>query len=72
MWYAPLGFCISFFGGWIISQVLILLKLEGKPSIYMDESKTLIDADLFSPPVAKRLRKRNAEIIERNNVVSCV
>lgn len=72
MWYAPLGFCISFFGGWIISQILILFKLEGEPTIYMDESKTLIHADLFSPPVAKKLQKHNAKILERNYAVSFV
>lgn len=72
MWYAPIGFCIAFFGGWIISQILILLKLEGDSTIYMDESKTLIHADLFSPPIAKRLRIQNAKILERNYSVSLV
>lgn len=70
MWYAPIGFCITFFGGWLISQVLIWFGLQGESTIYMDDSKELINADLFSPPIAKRLRKRNADIIEQNYPVS--
>lgn len=69
MWYAPLGFVISAFGGWLISVTLDYFGLAGESTIYTDENKTLINADLFTPPLAKRIRVRNAEILERNFAV---
>lgn len=69
MWYAPLGFAISFFGGWLLSVIFENSGLAGEPTIYLDDNKTLINADLFTPPLAKRIRIRNAEILERNLAV---
>lgn len=70
MWYSPLGFCISLFGGWLISVMLEYFNLAGESTIYSDESKTIINADLFSPPIAKRIRKQNAEILGKNFAVN--
>lgn len=70
MWYAPLGFCIAFFGGWLISQVLNVFGIGGESTIYMDENKQLINADLFTPFIAKRIRKQNAKILETSYAVS--
>lgn len=70
MWYAPLGFCIVFFGGWLISVILDILNLGGEPTIYMDADKKIINADLFSPPIAKRLRLQNAKFLENGFSVS--
>lgn len=69
MWYAPLSFCISLCGGWLFSVALDRLGFGGKPTIYTDKNRTIINADLFTPPLAKRIRKRNAEIMERNFAV---
>lgn len=69
MWYAPLGFCLSLFGGWLISVTLDYFGLAGESKIYSDENKTIINADLFTPPLAKRIRARNGEILERNFAV---
>lgn len=44
--------------------------LGGESTIYTDENKTIINADLFTPPLAKRIRKRNAEIMEKNFAVN--
>lgn len=66
MWYAPLGFCISVLVGWLVSVVLERFGLGGEPTIYTDESKTIINADLFTPMLAKRLRQQNARILEKN------
>lgn len=65
MWYAPMGFFISFIGGWLISIALELFGLEGESTIYTDTERRIFNADLFSPPIARRLRKQNAAILEK-------
>lgn len=70
MWYAPMGFCISFIGGWLLSVGLALFGLEGESTIYTDVDRRILNADLFSPPIAKQLRKRNAEILEKSFTVN--
>lgn len=72
MWIAPLGFCISFFGGWLISVILDCCGLGGEPTIYLDKERRLVNADLFSPPIAKRLRQRNAEYLEKSYTVNII
>lgn len=72
MWYGPLGFCLSLFGGWLVSVVLDHFGVAGESTIYTDENKTIINADLFTPPLAKRIRIRNAEILERNFAVNSI
>lgn len=69
MWYAPLGFCISLFGGWIISVILELLGMAGESTIYTDDSKDIINADLFTPPLAKRIQIRNNAYLSKNFAV---
>lgn len=69
MWYAPLGFCISLLGGWIISVILEHFGLAGESTIYTDENKDIINADLFTPPLAKRIRIRNNEYLAKNFAV---
>lgn len=36
------------------------MKKQGRERIYIDDTKTIIHAELFMPPLAKRIRKRNA------------
>lgn len=69
MWYAPLGFCISFFGGWLISVALTAIGYGGEQTIYTDEQRTIINADLFSPPIARKIRAQNAAVLERSFTV---
>lgn len=69
MWYAPLGFCISLLGGWIMSVVLEYFDLAGESTIYTDENKDIINADLFTPPLAKRIQIRNNEYLAKNFAV---
>lgn len=70
MWFAPLGFFIALIVGWIVSVVLDSFGLGGEPKIYTDEKRTIINADLFTPPLAKRIRARNAEIMGNNFAVN--
>lgn len=44
--------------------------MAGEDTIYSDEQKTIINADLFSPPIARKIRVRNAKIMERNFAVT--
>lgn len=43
--------------------------MAGESTIYTDENRTIINADLFTPPLAKRIRARNAEILGKNFAV---
>ena len=65
LWYAPLGFLISFFTGWIFSAIFELCGAEVERTIYLDAKQTMINADLFSPPIARRIRLKNAEYLEK-------
>lgn len=58
MWYAALGFVVTFFGGWLLSWLCALLGWDSNRRIYQDADCTLIKHDLFVPPLAKRLQRR--------------
>lgn len=64
LWYSPIGFCISFFGGWLLTIVFEYFNCEGTKAIYLDDEKKLINADLFSPPIARIIRDKNAQFIQ--------
>lgn len=70
LWYSPIGFCITLFGGWIVSLIFTGCGMGGERVIYLDEEKRMINADLFSPPIAKRLRLENAKYLENHFSVS--
>ncbi|XP_003736159.2 putative sodium-dependent multivitamin transporter [Drosophila persimilis] len=58
MWYAALGFLVAFFGGWLLSWLCALLRWDDNRRIYQDAECTMIKHDLFVPPLAKRLQRR--------------
>ncbi|TDG40153.1 hypothetical protein AWZ03_013416 [Drosophila navojoa] len=58
MWYAPIGFVVSLFGGWLLSYCMAAFKWDNNRQIYHDADCTLIKHDLFVPPIAKRLQRR--------------
>jgi hypothetical protein len=60
MYAAFMGFVMTFVLGLFFSYILKLLKKQGPELIYTDASKTVMNADLFMPPKAKLVRKRNA------------
>lgn len=66
MWYAPLGFLISLCVGWLVSVLLAYFDLAGEPTIYTDENRDIINAALFTPPLAKRIQIRNNEFLKQN------
>jgi hypothetical protein len=60
MYTTLIGSAITFFVGYILSYLLRLFNKRGNDLIYIDENKTIINADLFWPPIANMIRKRNA------------
>lgn len=66
MWYCVLGFLVTLLVGFVVSQVLKRLNMQGQVNekIYLDEQQKYLNPDLFSPPIAKRLRQRFATFLE--------
>lgn len=48
--------------GIIFSYILKCTKFYKNDVMYLDESKTLVNSDLFLPPIAKLISKRNEKI----------
>ncbi|XP_011185449.1 putative sodium-dependent multivitamin transporter [Zeugodacus cucurbitae] len=59
LWFSVIGFLITTFMGYVLSLLLETLKWADNKQIYLDYQQ--IDVDLFIPPLARRLRKHNAE-----------
>lgn len=59
-----IGFLLTFIIGYLLSYILILLNKQGPERIYVDDTKTIMRAELFMPPKAKYIRRRNA-VFER-------
>lgn len=57
MYAVILGFLVTFIVGYIVSYALNLLKLQDKEKIYVSGSINEINTDLFSPPIAKMMKK---------------
>lgn len=66
MYAAFIGFVLTFVIGLTISVVLRLLKVQGKDLIFTDDTQTTINPDLFLPPKASSIRKRNKKIEENS------
>uniref|UniRef100_A0A034VML1 Putative sodium-dependent multivitamin transporter n=1 Tax=Bactrocera dorsalis TaxID=27457 RepID=A0A034VML1_BACDO len=59
MWYCVIGFLVTLIGGYVLSLLLEVLKWADNRQIYLDHQQ--IDVDLFVPPLARRLRRHDAE-----------
>lgn len=64
MYMGIIGFLITFISGYSISIVIRLLNKQGKEKIYLDDTKKLINPELFFPPKAKYIRRRNLKFEE--------
>lgn len=69
MWAGVLGFLVTFIVGLGLSYVLKRCNAQGKEKMYLNDDKTSINTDLFSPPVAKRLKRQMARFIENGGNV---
>lgn len=63
-WYSLIGFLVTFIVGYIASFICELLKWDSNARIYEDKDKTIIKTDLFCPPLAKRLARKNERLIK--------
>lgn len=70
MWIGVLGALFTCFSGWLVSTVLNACGCGGEHLIYLDTKQMYINADLFVPPLARRLRARNARQMEIDENVS--
>ena len=61
MYAVVLGFLITTIVGYSVSNILRLFDMQGDSKIYVNDNSCNINADLFVPPIAKRIRKRNAK-----------
>lgn len=57
MYAVIIGFLITFIIGYLVSYILYALKLQGMEKIYVKDSINQIDTGLFSPPIAKKMKK---------------
>lgn len=65
MYAAFIGFLLTFIIGITLSFILKQLNKQGKERIYTDDTKTTINPDLFMPPIAKCIRRRNVVFEEK-------
>lgn len=65
-----MGYFVTFLCGWLVSAVLNASGHGGEVKIYLDNKQEYINTDLFSPPVARRLKLQNAKRLESDENVS--
>lgn len=70
MWYGVIGWLVAFFFGWLASIVLTAVGFGGEHKIYTDDQRMYVDTNLFTPPIAKRLKEQNARRMESDVNVS--
>lgn len=57
MYAVIIGFLVTLIVGYLTSYVLYLTKLQGMEKIYVNDSINEINAELFSPPIAKKIKR---------------
>lgn len=62
MYTGAIGFLVTYISAILLSYFLKLIKYYKNDNMYLDEAKTLVNPDLFLPPIAKMIRKRNDKI----------
>ncbi|XP_035780997.1 putative sodium-dependent multivitamin transporter [Anopheles albimanus] len=69
LWFSVLGYIVTFVVGYGTSLVLRWRGAQGTERIYLDENRIAYNTDLFSPPVARRMKQRLAAFIENGGDV---
>ncbi|XP_050087971.1 putative sodium-dependent multivitamin transporter [Anopheles aquasalis] len=69
MWFSVLGYIVTFVVGYGTSLVLRWRGAQGTERIYLDENRIAYNTDLFSPPIARRMKQRLAAFIENGGDV---
>lgn len=65
LWFSVIGFMITFIMGYCFSWILEKLNLADNSQIYVDESKNLINFDLFAPPLSRIIKREAANRIRK-------
>uniref|UniRef100_A0A336M4V5 CSON009897 protein n=1 Tax=Culicoides sonorensis TaxID=179676 RepID=A0A336M4V5_CULSO len=58
LWSVVLGFLVALVVGYIVSFCLELLHWQGEDKVHIDGNKNRINYDLFAPPLARHLKKK--------------
>jgi sodium-coupled monocarboxylate transporter 8/12 len=61
MYGVIIGFLVTVIVGYLVSYLLYVLKLQTMEKIYMKDSIGEINADLFVPPLARRMKRKFVE-----------
>lgn len=69
LWSVVLGYVLTFIVGYTVSLTLRWLGHQGTERIYLDNDHVYINTDLFSPPVAKHIKRALARHIENGGEV---
>ncbi|XP_049537908.1 putative sodium-dependent multivitamin transporter [Anopheles darlingi] len=69
MWFSVLGYIVTFIVGYGTSLVLRWRGAQGTERIYLDENQIAYNTELFSPPIARRMKQRLAAFIENGGDV---
>ncbi|ETN60334.1 sodium/solute symporter [Anopheles darlingi] len=69
MWFSVLGYIVTFIVGYGTSLVLRWRGAQGTERIYLDENRIAYNTELFSPPIARRMKQRLAAFIENGGDV---
>lgn len=69
LWSVVLGYLLTFIVGYSVSLTLRWLGHQGTERIYLDNDHVYINTDLFSPPVAKHIKRALAKHIQNGGEV---
>lgn len=69
LWSVVLGYLTTFIIGYGTSLILRWLDYQGPERIYLDNAQVYINTDLFSPPIAKRMKRKLARHIENGGEI---
>ncbi|XP_058449666.1 putative sodium-dependent multivitamin transporter [Malaya genurostris] len=69
LWSVVLGYLVTFVIGYSTSLLLRSIGYQGTERIYLDNDRVYINTDLFSPPIAKRIKRSLAKHIENGGEI---
>lgn len=64
MYLVVIGFALTYLTGYIFSEIIRLLNLQGPETIYADEDHKIINGDLFIPLIGRKYQKNSLLFLE--------
>lgn len=65
-----IGFTVTFLVGYAASQLLALMRYEKLCDPTSDDNKVQMNFELYFPPIAKALKKKQSKLVRRLSKVS--